>query len=149
VEWLLSLSQRDWVIIHSDCKGRLWERGGQSGALPPMLTRSLGHVVDLGELPKPCSRQPSFQHLSPEDLLPILSTCRPTMVFPTHATRSKWGTLVLTAKELGLCLNAPQWIISNPVLLKLLLEKHSEDDAIPLKTLQAPLQQCLRAIDPP
>ena len=39
--------------------------------------------------------------------------------------------------------------MSNPVLLGLFVDRHGRGQVVPLKLLQAPLQACLDAIDPP
>jgi hypothetical protein len=88
--------------------------------------------------------------LSPGDRLPRHSNVVSPTVFHAHALRAKWGSRNLSGKELGLYFDAPQWIVSNPALLKLFLARRSEGSFIPSKLLQAPLQVCcLAAIDPP
>jgi hypothetical protein len=129
--------------------GRFWIRGWTFDGLPQRVSRSLGHILDHGELPSPCSKEPTFDHLSPSDLLPQDCSNLPPIVFPTHASRTKWGLRDLSPKELSLCYDAPQWVVSNPSLLKLFLERLVEGSLVPLKLLQASLHACLMAIDPP
>jgi len=111
------------------------------------VSRQLGHLLDHSTLPSACSREPAFAYLSPEDLLPMTGPLLP-VVFPTHATRSKWGVRALTSKEIALCLDAPLWIVSNPLLLGLFNQRHAEGHVIPLKLLQAPLQSLLAELAP-
>jgi hypothetical protein len=140
-----------WSLHHqvvggtTSCKGRMWSRGWTFTGLP----RGLSVTSSTTASSQTCLADPAFDHLSQEDLLPILATHLLPIVFPTHATRTKWGVRDLTPKEIGLCLDAPQWIVSNPPLLRLFLNRHSEAGVIPLKMLQAPLQACLVAVDPP
>jgi hypothetical protein len=53
--------------------------------LPPAVSRQLGHLLDHSTLPVACSREPSFAHLTPDQLLPMSSPLLPVM-FPTPAT---------------------------------------------------------------
>jgi hypothetical protein len=144
-----------WPIHHclvggtTTSSGRLWIRGWVFDGLPQRVSRSLGHILDHGALPSPCSKAPTFDHLSPSDLLPQDCANLSPIVFPTHASRTKWGSRELSAKELSLCYDAPQWLVSNPGLLKLFLERLVEGTLVPLKLLQASLHACLLAIDPP
>lgn len=131
----------------TSCSGRLWRLNWNYTDLPQAVSRQLGHLLDHSTLPTACSREPSFAHLSPEDLLPMTKPLLP-VVFPTHATRTNWGSRELTAKEVALCLDAPLWIVSNPVLLSLFVQRYDQGQAIPLKLLQTPLQDCLASIDP-
>jgi hypothetical protein len=148
----LARQLQTWPVWHykvggtTTCAARMWVRGWKFSGLPGMVNRTVGHILDYSELPKPCSSEPSFRHLSTEERLPfelVSSHVRPPIVFPTHATRTKWGYRGLTPKEISLCMDAPQWIVSNPVLLNLLHLRHSEGGSFPLKVLQAPLQACL------
>ena len=115
--------------------------------LSPAVSRQLGHLLDHSTLPIACSRAPTFAHFTPDDLLPMSGPLLP-VVFPTHATRTKWGFRELTPKEIALCLDAPLWITSNPILLVLFVARYRQGLSMPLKLLQAPLQACLAAIDP-
>jgi hypothetical protein len=73
------------------CHGELSTRDWDYTGLPQAVSRQLGHLLDHSTLPDVCSREPSFPHLTPEDLLPMTRPLLP-VVFPTHATRTKWGT---------------------------------------------------------
>ena len=125
----------------------LWTLNWRFRGTSPAVSRQLGHLLDHSTLPSACSREPTFAHLTPDELLPMTAPLLP-VVFPTHATRSKWGVRELTSKEIALCLDAPLWIISNPVLLGLFSQHHAEGLIIPLKMLQAPLQSLLVALAP-
>ena len=125
----------------------VWTQNWDFRGASPALSRQLGHLLDHSTLPSACAREPTFAHLTPDDLLPMATPLLP-VVFPTHATRSKWGVRELTVKEIALCLDAPLWIVSNPVLLGLFSQRHKEGQVIPLKLLQAPLQAFLIALAP-
>jgi hypothetical protein len=97
------------------CHGRLSTRDWDCTGLPQAVPRQLGDILDHSMLPDVCSREPSFPHLMPEDFLPVARPLLP-VGFPTHATHAKWGSRELTPKEVALCLDAPLWIVSHPVL---------------------------------
>ena len=126
---------------------RLWTRDWSHTGLPQVVSRLIGHLLDHSTLHAVFSREPSFAHLKPKDLLPVTRPLLP-VVFPTHATLTQWGSRELTSKEVTLCLDAPLWIVSNPTLLALFVQRHAQRRAIPLKLLQAPLQACLALLDP-
>jgi hypothetical protein len=141
-----------WPLHHqvvggaTDCRGRMWTRSWVHEGLPPMVRRQLGHLLDHGTLPSACVEHPAFPHLSPQDLFPMDRNL-PPVVFPSHATRTKWGIRPLTSKEIGLCLDAPLWVVSKPVLLSLFLQRFLDGKVMPLKMLQAPLFACLKYLD--
>jgi hypothetical protein len=84
-----------WPLHHNAvggatvAKGRLWTADWRFVGLPVMVRRQVGHFIDHGTLPTACSRAPDFLHLTTQDLLPM-SGKLPPIVFPTHATRTKW-----------------------------------------------------------
>ena len=128
---VMDFSKRDWAYA----------------SLSPAMSCPLGHLLDHSTLPVACSRAPTFTHFTPGNLPPMNSPLLP-VVFPTHATRTKWGFRELTPKEIALCLDALFWIVSNPILSALFVARYRQGLLVPLKLLQASLQACLAAIDP-
>jgi hypothetical protein len=86
-----------WPLHHqfvggdTTCARRFWIKYWCYEGIAKTLKRQLSHLLDHSALPKVCSPEPSFRHLLPSAMLPMSGTL-PPVVFPTHTTRTKWGS---------------------------------------------------------
>jgi hypothetical protein len=84
--------------------------------LPPSVRRNLGHVLEHGDRPVPCSPDLDFHHLSVDSLLPLHTGGFLDVAFHTFSSRTGWGRRQLNRKEIAGAMDLPLWFSQSPLI---------------------------------
>ena len=133
--WSRRLVKHEHVGGVTDWHGTIFARRWSVPMLPASVRRNLGHILDHGDRPTPCSEKLDFPHLSPESLLPLHTGALCDVAFPSHSSYTKWGSRPLSPKEIAGAMDLPLWFSTSP-LLGAWLVRHSGGHSIPLKPFQ-------------
>ena len=77
--------------------------------IPPTVKRNIGHIVDHGERPHPCSASPQGKHYTTDDLVSLSELDLP-VVYSTWRSSQGWGSRRFSGKEVRQLFDLPRWI---------------------------------------
>ena len=120
----------------SDWSGTTSARHWAIPSWPPSVQRNIGHILDHGDRPTPCSALLNFDHLSADSLLPCRATSLLDVAFHSYSSRTNWGRRQLNGKEIAGAMDLPLWF-STSALFGAWWDRHAEGSSIPLKPFQS------------
>ena len=143
--WSRVLVTHEIVGGVTDWFGTLLARHWFIPPLPDSVRRNLGHVLDHGDRPSPCSASLDFPHLSTASLLPIKESLLVDVAFHTYASRTGWGRRKLNRKEIAGAMDLPLWFSTSSSFDRW-CQRFELGRCLPLKPFQSVMKLFLKSV---
>ena len=116
-------------------------------ALAPRVSRSLGHIIAHSERPRPCQKDVTFLHYTPQDTLDRARLDWP-VVYPSHFSFTGFGRRSLTGDELCSAFDVPNWMKPPSAVLTNWMDTDVFSSMLPLQLFSAVLDDTVPLIAP-